>query len=264
MLVSPKLSGNGVRFVLTWGNYESGAPEDLDAHLVGPTTDGSKFEVYFSSKIYGENDKVFAQLDVDDMNYEGPETITLENTIDGIYTFYVHNYSGVPSFSTSQAQVNVYKGSELVSTYNAPSGTANDVWKVCTYNSVSGRVRGINKYISESEYDEENGYLQHGFTSSIQNITSSLLNDYDIYYSAGDSSTHLCLDLYTDATLAQLKESLQITFSDNKSYTYKIVEKNSQEWNEKYADADLKQYCDGILEIYKSDTEITCYELFVY
>lgn len=264
MLVSPKLSGNGVRFVLTWGNYESGAPEDLDAHLVGPTTDGSKFEVYYSSKIYGENDKVFAQLDVDDMEYEGPETITLENTIDGIYTFYVDNYSKSPTFATSQAQVNVYKGSELVSTYNAPSGTAKDIWKVCTYNSVSGRVRGINKYISESEYDEENGYLQHGFTSSIQNMASPSLNDYDISYSTQDGSTHLRLELYTDVTLTELKESLRITFADNKLYTYNIVEKGSQEWNEKYADADLSEYCNGILEIHKSDTEITCYELFVY
>lgn len=262
MLVSPKLSGNSVRFVLTWGTYESGAPSDLDAHLVGPTKDGNKFEVYFSHKVYGEDDKIFAQLDVDEMEYKGPETITLENTIDGIYTFYVDNYSESPTFATSQAQVNVYKGSELISTYNAPSGTTDKIWKVCTYNSVSGRIRGINKYISESAYDDENGYTQRGFSSSIQNVTSSLLDSYEVTYRIIEGDLHLNLWLYTDTTLGSIKDSIQVNFGD-KPYTYKIIERDSQEWTEKYADADFDPQCDGVLEIHKSNTETTCYEIFV-
>lgn len=267
ILVSPKLSGNGVRFVLTWGNSDSGAPEDLDAHLTGPTENGGQFEIFYSNKVYGVEGKIFAQLDVDDTDYEGPETITLENTIDGIYTLYIDNYSKDPTFASSSAQVNVYRGSELISTYNAPTGTTDDIWKVCTYNSVTGRIRGINKYISEDDYSNEVPNPVHGMLYSILDVTTGddSLIGYELNYKNDDDITHLELQLYaygTDVDINNIKDKLQFTLADE-AYTYDIIVRDSQEWNERYASTPYEDtYCKAILEIHKSDTETICYEVY--
>ena len=269
ILVSPKLSGNGVRFVLTWGNYDSGAPSDLDAHLTGPTENGGLFEIYYSNKIYGVDGKIYAQLDVDDTSYEGPETITLENTIDGIYTLYIDNYSEDPTFASSSAQVNVYRGSELISTYNAPTGTTDDIWKVCTYNSVSGRIRGINKYISDDDYYNEVQDPVHGMHSSILGVstTDGSLDDYDLGYYMDDDMTHLYLYLYNyddyeNADINNVKDKLQFVFT-SEAFTYDIVVKGSQVWNDTYASTPYEDTeCQAVLEIHKSDTETICYEVY--
>ncbi len=267
ILVSPKLSGNGVRFVLTWGNYQNDAPEDLDAHLVGPSLDGGQFEVYFSNKVYGLDGKIFAQLDVDETDYEGPETITLENAIDGIYTLYIDNYSEDPTFASSSAQVNVYRGSELISTYNAPAGETDDYWKVCTYNSVSGRIRGINKYISEDQYYTEVPNPVYGMKSSIKDIQTGddSLAEYELSYYIYEGIPRLKLKLYaygTDVDINNIKDKLQFTFTDT-SYTYDIIVRDSQEWNDKYASTPYEDTdCKAVLEIHKSDTETVCYEVY--
>ncbi len=269
ILVSPKLSGEGVRFVLTWGDSESGAPDDLDAHLIGPSIDGKTFEVYYSSQTFGLDNIIFAQLDVDDMEFEGPETITLNAVVDGTYTFYVDNYTESPDFSFSGAQVNVYQGSELISTYNAPAGTPEDIWKVCTYNSITGRFRGIGKYLTNAEYSEEVGDNPVGGTyTSIDSISLSDNSYLDYYLSTGttdDNERYACIEIYgnEDDTYESIKDKLQITLQ-NSSSTYEIVDKGSDKWTEKYSDLDDENGCVGIVEIQVTETLSTQYRIYFW
>jgi hypothetical protein len=78
-------------------------------------------------------------LDLDDVTSFGPETTTLYQQIDGVYRFVVHDYTNRNSatsteLSASQAQVRVYKGSNLLNSFNVPLGQAGTVWTVFEMN----------------------------------------------------------------------------------------------------------------------------------
>jgi uncharacterized protein YfaP (DUF2135 family) len=75
--------------VLYWGEL----PSDLDSHLVGPDVSGEKFHIYYSNMSYYSNDVKMADLDLDDVSSYGPETTTIYSPTDGMYAFYVHNYT---------------------------------------------------------------------------------------------------------------------------------------------------------------------------
>ena len=79
--LSPVLTNlDAVRIVLNWGER----PYDLDSHIVFPGN-----HVYFS-----EMSGTDAQLDVDDVNGYGPETITLSPKREGWrYVYAVHDYN---------------------------------------------------------------------------------------------------------------------------------------------------------------------------
>ena len=95
--------------------------------------------------MYKENDTVVAFLDLDDTSSYGPETTTIYNVNKGVYTFYVHNYSGRPAMSTSNASVSVYNGAsnEPAYTFNVPleSGL---YWTVFTYDSNKRKITPVN------------------------------------------------------------------------------------------------------------------------
>lgn len=147
--ISRPVKGTGVRFVLSWGDKASGAPSDLDSHLIGPAYVEGEYkmhEVYYNQKIYGEGKTIYSSLDVDETKYSGPETMTIVKPIKGIYYYYVFNWSGTPDLQSSLAQVDVYSGSELLTTYNVPTGTESTGrwWKVCSYNSVTQEIISYN------------------------------------------------------------------------------------------------------------------------
>jgi 5-hydroxyisourate hydrolase-like protein (transthyretin family) len=114
------------RIVLTWGE----TPRDLDSHLYGPTSDGYRFEVYYGNKQYYEDDKIAVKLDVDDTSGYGPETTTIYNQIDGVYSFLVHNFSNDRSLGHSVAQVKVYSGEKLAAVFNVPGNRDGHYWEV--------------------------------------------------------------------------------------------------------------------------------------
>ncbi|HCT91334.1 MAG TPA: hypothetical protein DF613_08135 [Lachnospiraceae bacterium] len=106
-----------IRIVLQWG----AAPDDLDAHLVGPTVDRKeKFHVYFDEPEYEHPDenakeKYVADLDFDSAEGNGKEIISIRALTPGDYYYYVHNYSDREStysteLSASRATVKVYRG----------------------------------------------------------------------------------------------------------------------------------------------------------
>lgn len=126
---------DGMRIVLTWGEH----PADLDSHLI--YTDN---HVYFERKEGAD-----ANLDVDDTDSFGPETITIAKKHLGesyLYAVQDFTHAGMPdssSLSTSNAKVFVYVGSSLVRTYAVPANKEGNVWAVFRLNP-NGDFEDIN------------------------------------------------------------------------------------------------------------------------
>lgn len=142
--ISPNMQAlDGMRIVLSWGNN----PSDLDSHLVYPSN-----HIYFESK-FGRD----ANLDVDDTDAYGPETVTLQTKHSGEKYYYaVHNYTYKDSesnlsLSNSDAKVFVYIGSTLIKTYYIPRNEEGTLWSVF-YIDENGEIHDINKfnYIADS------------------------------------------------------------------------------------------------------------------
>jgi len=135
--ISPVMQNlDGMRVVLSWGQ----TPYDLDSHTVYPGN-----HVYFEDK-----EGTDANLDVDDTNSYGPETITLQKKHFGeTYVYAVHDYSHINSplshaLSDSQAKVFVYIGQSLVRTYYVPTNQPGNLWTVFRVNG-SGELQDINR-----------------------------------------------------------------------------------------------------------------------
>lgn len=136
-LVHPTSSSDEYRAVLTWGER----PRDEDSHLIG--TDGvfSPYHVYYADKYAYRDGKKIAWLDVDDTSSYGPETITFDVSPHGVYSYYVHNYSGEADLSSSGAEVRLYRGDQLVKVYDIPTDWENQsIWQV--FSIVNGEVVG--------------------------------------------------------------------------------------------------------------------------
>jgi tetratricopeptide (TPR) repeat protein len=147
---------DGMRIVLSWGKY----PEDLDSHLIF-----SNNHIYFEKKD-GNN----ANLDVDDTDSYGPETITIKKKQFGTnYIYAVHDYTNRErnnqQLSSSGAKVFVYVGQSLVRTYYVPKNTKGNVWKVFSLNS-NGEFEDINTMsfintVNLSEDEDEQRLISH-------------------------------------------------------------------------------------------------------
>lgn len=118
--MTPIISGDNFRIVLTWG----ASPSDLDSHVVGTLSSGSSFHVYYSDKSEYDGDVEVCNLDVDDTSSYGPETITLNTVTNEPYYYYIYNYSSSTGMITSEAQIKVYQGENLVATFNVPTNQA--------------------------------------------------------------------------------------------------------------------------------------------
>lgn len=100
--LSNSLSRGKVRFVLTWGSR----PRDLDSWLRTP---GGCLVKYNRRRCTTHGG--LAQLDKDDTNGHGPETVTIHRRArSGTYTYIVHQYSGDGNMPRSPAVVRVYSG----------------------------------------------------------------------------------------------------------------------------------------------------------
>jgi hypothetical protein len=155
MAITPVLTGNDMRIVLTWG----ATPSDLDSHITGPISGTSRWHVYFSYKRYPvSGDPVVAILDTDDTSSYGPETITLSTTSGGVYRYSVYNYSSGGSASPSTAladsgaQVRIYQGSSLIRTYNVPN-QGGTLWKVFEVSGTTITPFNTMSYHTTGSYD---------------------------------------------------------------------------------------------------------------
>ena len=186
--LSPVMTQNldGLRIVLNWG----ASPKDLDSHLVHPST-----HVFFSKK---KGDQV--DLDVDDTDGFGPETITLRQKKPGVkYLYAVHDYShGDKKGSTelsnsSKAKVFVYVGSSLVRTFTPPPGQSGNTWVVFAIGE-NGEFYDLNQFTDSAGGNEMGPLLQAqlggGELKSAPNVTSDQVSLADTLNRQGETAYH--------------------------------------------------------------------------
>jgi uncharacterized protein YjdB len=138
IVMSPSgLSNTQFRFILQWG----GSPPDLDSHLVGPSGNGTNFEIAYYNRTFSQNGTVVAQLDRDVTSGFGPETITLNQTIPGHYRYYVHLYCCGTNFGS--AHLTVMRGSEIAGQFAVPAQSG-EVWTVLELDGTTGGITSIN------------------------------------------------------------------------------------------------------------------------
>ena len=115
------------RIVLSWGAN----PSDLDSHLFG-TIPAGDFHVYYSNKTYTVGEATYARMEQDITSGYGPETTTIYVTDDvGAFRFGVNKYAGLETLATSDAIVKLYRGNNLIQTFNVPTtGAAETYWNV--------------------------------------------------------------------------------------------------------------------------------------
>lgn len=122
-----KSVGEGeVRIVLEWG----ATPRDLDSYLIGNTDSGDEVFVSYRSKVSESSGKTVAELDLDDIDGYGPETITLYD-MNGTYTYSVVDFNMTGMINTSGATVTVYMPGEAPQTISISPDFSGEVWRVC-------------------------------------------------------------------------------------------------------------------------------------
>jgi hypothetical protein len=139
---------DGLRVVLNWGEQ----PQDLDLHTV-----------YQGNHIYFEHKEgTEADLDVDDTDGYGPETITIRKKLQGKkYVFAVYNYSadgssGTSSLSSeSEAKVFVYIGQSMIRSYYVPADKTGSLWVLFGIDE-NGAFHDINQ-ITDIENSDKTG-----------------------------------------------------------------------------------------------------------
>ena len=116
-----------VRIILNWGS-RGDQVKDADSHLACPCHDGNH-HVFFRQRSH-QTAGHKAELDVDDTDWGGPETITLTNPTNGDYIYWVHDYSGPPALlGTSDLVVRVLIGSEQVGEFRVFKGLTQRAWR---------------------------------------------------------------------------------------------------------------------------------------
>lgn len=168
--ITPIISGNKFRIVLTWGEN----PRDLDSHVAGILSNEDPFHVFYGSKCHYDGNVEVCNLDVDDTTSYGPETITLNSTTDYPYYYYIHRYSGYGTVSSSEAQVKVYQGENLVATFNVPTDQGNgDYWNV--FAIVNGKLVIKNTITDSADMNYANTSYSNTFAT--YNSYDSLIED---------------------------------------------------------------------------------------
>ena len=153
IVLTPVLSENEYRIVLTWGS----TPWDLDSHLTYYVDSVKEKHIYYANKTETCDGETIATLDLDDTSGYGPETVTLTLNADflanGIFKYSVHDYSNkLVNFSTSlsmsDAVVRVYKGNSLILNLNVPKNKEGTVWHV--FDLPKDGIKLYNEFYSES------------------------------------------------------------------------------------------------------------------
>jgi hypothetical protein len=129
--VSPAMKVGNIRIILDWDKN----PSDLDAHLVKEGNNGYHIS-YRNKHTAGDG---AAQLDRDDIDSYGPETITV-NTVDqnATYKYFIHDYtnkgnSDNKELANSKATIKVYDRTlGLVKVISVPTNLIGDKWEVLT------------------------------------------------------------------------------------------------------------------------------------
>ena len=126
--LSPVLPLKHVRLVLDWGKK----PRDLDAHLIKKNR--NSYHISYRHKRKAADG--VAMLDRDDINGEGPETITVTSLdYNGEYEYNIEDYTNrmrktSDKLSNSHAEVKVYGKGKLLHHFKVPENSKGNIWKV--------------------------------------------------------------------------------------------------------------------------------------
>ncbi|MEI6751745.1 MAG: hypothetical protein WCK78_01125 [Paludibacter sp.] len=137
--VCPITELGAIRIVLDWSRH----PSDLDLHLI---KSGSYHISYQDMQKSADG---AAQLDRDDMNGYGPETITINKTDNTAnYICFVHDFSDksnprTSALSRSKAVLRVYDNNQLKDTFYVPRDKTGNKWSV--FEIKRGEIIDINK-----------------------------------------------------------------------------------------------------------------------
>lgn len=141
--VVPEVQGDEVRVVLSWGE----TPRDLDSHLFFPD---DQHIAYYNHNVGNSS------LDRDDTDGYGPETITIDNLNNGIYKYYVSDFTNLINdnynsrqMSQSFAKVDVYNKDGLAGTFNVPTNKEGVIWHV--FNIANGQILPVQRYYNNIE-----------------------------------------------------------------------------------------------------------------
>jgi hypothetical protein len=127
MLEATEAAGRDVRIILNWGSREDQV-RDADSHLACACGAPDRHVFYRSRSHSSQLHSV--QLDVDDTDWGGPETITLTKPANGSYLYWVHDYSGPKAvLGTSDLVVRVLIGSEQKGEFRVYKGLTRRAWR---------------------------------------------------------------------------------------------------------------------------------------
>ena len=127
MLEATEAGGREVRIILNWGSRPDQV-RDADSHVACPCGAGQG-HVYYQNRTH-EAGEHKVELDVDDTDWGGPETITLTRPVPGTYLYWVHDYSGPPAtLGASDVVVRVVIGSQEAGEFRVFRGVTRRAWR---------------------------------------------------------------------------------------------------------------------------------------
>lgn len=116
-----------IRIVLNWGSRPTQV-RDADAHAYC-VCGSSDAHVYFADMRH-ENLGHVVELDVDDREWGGPETVTLSDPEPGSYPYWVHQYSrDEETLGQSDVVVRVFLDNTMAGEFRIPPELAQRTWK---------------------------------------------------------------------------------------------------------------------------------------
>lgn len=118
-----------IKVILNWGSDHSDHVKDADSHLA-PQGGSGDDEVYFLNQKVKTEAGLVAELDVDDVDWGGPETITLLEPPPGSSFYWVHNFSGgSASLGGSEVVVRVIVDDRVVGEYRPDPQVSSRDWR---------------------------------------------------------------------------------------------------------------------------------------
>ena len=144
--VSPIPEPGEIRMVLNWG----AVPTDLDSHLKTPEIEGTTHHISYTNR--GSATAVpFVTLDTDNTQGYGPETITIKQSFDGTYIYYIYQYSTDEILVNSGGTIQIYNSPDCDGeTIEVPDEGSGRYWYVCDIDGASGNITIVNQ-IQDSE-----------------------------------------------------------------------------------------------------------------
>jgi hypothetical protein len=127
LLEATESGSREVRIILNWGSRPDQV-RDADAHLACPCNAAGR-HVYFQERAHASAGHR-VELDVDDTDWGGPETVTISDPAPGSYLYWVHDYSGPPAaLGISDVVVRVVIGAEQAGEFHVFKGVTRRAWR---------------------------------------------------------------------------------------------------------------------------------------